>query len=162
MVNLSVIGLRGFPGIEGGVERHCESLYPKLKGDINVTIYRRKPYVSTGGSYNNIHFVDFPSTKTKGLEPFFHSFLASVHAMLKKPDVVHYHNIGPALFSPIMKLRSIPVMLTYHSPNYEHKKWGYIADVARLDILYQYGGIYMDTDVELIRNPDKQSYQTGF
>ncbi len=124
MVNLSVIGLRGFPGIEGGVERHCESLYPKLKGDINVTIYRRKPYVSTGGSYNNIHFVDFPSTKTKGLEPFFHSFLASVHAMLKKPDVVHYHNIGPALFSPIMKLRSIPVMLTYHSPNYEHKKWG--------------------------------------
>ena len=50
----------------------------------------------------------------------------------------------------------------YMRQAYEHKKWGYIADVARLDILYQYGGIYMDTDVELIRNPDKLLYQTGF
>lgn len=50
----------------------------------------------------------------------------------------------------------------YMRQAYEHKKWGYIADVARLDILYQYGGIYMDTDVELIRNPDKLLYQIGF
>ena len=47
--------------------------------------------------------------------------------MIKKPDVVHYHNIGPALFSPIVKLRHIPVVLTYHSANYEHDKWGYFA-----------------------------------
>lgn len=126
-MKLSVIGLRGFPMIEGGVEKHCESLYPRLKEDIDVTVYRRKPYVKSNGLYEHISFIDFPSTKIKGLEPFFNSFISSVSVLIKKPDVVHYHNIGPALFSPIVKLRSIPVVLTYHSPNYEHNKWGFLA-----------------------------------
>lgn len=126
-MKLSVIGLRGFPMVEGGVERHCESLYPRLDKDIEITVYRRKPYVKTKGNYEHITFVDLPSTKIKGFEPFFHSFIASIDALIKKPDVVHYHNIGPALFSPIVKLRHIRVVLTYHSPNYEHDKWGYCA-----------------------------------
>lgn len=37
---------------------------------------------------------------------------------------------------------------------YEAKKWGFIPDIARLDILYNYGGIYIDTDVEVVRNLD--------
>ena len=126
-MRLSVIGLRGFPMIEGGVEKHCESLYPKLKEDIDITVYRRKPYVKSNGSYGHISFIDLPSTKIKGFEPFFHSFISSISVLLKKPDVVHYHNIGPAVFSPIVKLRNIPVVVTYHSPNYEHNKWGFFA-----------------------------------
>ena len=35
---------------------------------------------------------------------------------------------------------------------YDHKKWAFVADVARFDILSQYGGVYFDTDVELL-NP---------
>lgn len=126
-MKLSVIGLRGFPMIEGGVEKHCESLYPKLKEDIDVTVYRRKAYVKSDGSYDHISFVDLPSTRIKGFEAVFHSFISSVNVLIKKPDAVHYHNIGPALFSPIVKIRKIPVVLTYHSPNYEHKKWGKFA-----------------------------------
>ena len=126
-MKLSVIGLRGFPMIEGGVEKHCESLYPKLREDIDITVYRRKPYVKSNGSYDHISFIDLPSTRIKGFETVFHSFISSVDALIKKPDVVHYHNIGPALFSPIVKIRKIPVVLTYHSPNYEHKKWGKLA-----------------------------------
>lgn len=34
------------------------------------------------------------------------------------------------------------------------KKWAFVSDYARFDILYQYGGIYLDTDVELIRPID--------
>lgn len=50
----------------------------------------------------------------------------------------------------------------YMQQAYEQRKWGYIADVARLDILYQFGGIYMDTDVELVKRPDELLYQTAF
>lgn len=32
---------------------------------------------------------------------------------------------------------------------YEAKKWAFVSDVARLLVVYQYGGIYLDTDVEL-------------
>lgn len=38
---------------------------------------------------------------------------------------------------------------------YEAKKWGFVPDYARLDIVYQYGGIYLDTDVELVKNIDE-------
>lgn len=37
---------------------------------------------------------------------------------------------------------------------YEDRKWAFVSDYARLDVLYEYGGIYLDTDVELIKNFD--------
>ena len=37
---------------------------------------------------------------------------------------------------------------------YQAKKWGFVPDYARLDVVYQHGGIYFDTDVELIKKPD--------
>lgn len=38
---------------------------------------------------------------------------------------------------------------------YNNEKWEFVSDYARLDILYQYGGIYLDTDVELIKSLDE-------
>jgi len=40
------------------------------------------------------------------------------------------------------------------SKAYEEKKWAFVTDYARLDIIYNNGGIYLDTDVELIKNLD--------
>lgn len=45
---------------------------------------------------------------------------------------------------------------------YKAKKWGFVSDYARLDIIYHYGGIYLDTDVEIIRNLDELLYQDAF
>ena len=42
----------------------------------------------------------------------------------------------------------------YVSAAYENKKWAFLTDYARLDIVYHEGGIYLDTDVELLRNLD--------
>lgn len=50
----------------------------------------------------------------------------------------------------------------YMKQAYENKKWGFVSDIARLDIIYQHGGIYFDTDVELIDNIDDLLYQKGF
>lgn len=45
---------------------------------------------------------------------------------------------------------------------YQAKKWGFVSDYTRLDIIYNYGGIYLDTDVEIIRNLDELLYQDAF
>lgn len=37
---------------------------------------------------------------------------------------------------------------------YKNKKWAFVTDYARLDIIYEYGGIYLDTDVELLSSLD--------
>ena len=42
----------------------------------------------------------------------------------------------------------------YIEQAYRRKKWAYVSDYVRLDILYRYGGIYLDTDVELKKSMD--------
>lgn len=42
----------------------------------------------------------------------------------------------------------------YMKQAYEMRKWGFVPDYARLDIVYREGGIYLDTDVELLSNFD--------
>ena len=38
---------------------------------------------------------------------------------------------------------------------YDHQKWAFLSDFVRLWIIYQYGGIYYDVDVELIKSPER-------
>jgi len=42
----------------------------------------------------------------------------------------------------------------YVKEAYTAKKWAFVSDYVRLSVLYKYGGIYMDTDVEVIKNMD--------
>lgn len=42
----------------------------------------------------------------------------------------------------------------YMRQAYEKRKWAFVSDYARLDIIEQYGGVYLDTDVELLKNID--------
>lgn len=42
----------------------------------------------------------------------------------------------------------------YAKEAYENGKWAFVSDYARIDILNEYGGIYLDTDVELVKNLD--------
>ena len=45
---------------------------------------------------------------------------------------------------------------------YENKKWAFVSDVARLWVLYNEGGIYMDTDVEVYKPLDEFLNNEGF
>jgi len=42
----------------------------------------------------------------------------------------------------------------YVKEAYEAKKWAFVSDVARLHALVEYGGVYMDTDIEVVKNID--------
>lgn len=39
----------------------------------------------------------------------------------------------------------------YVKEAYEKKKWAFVSDYARFAILYRYGGVYFDTDVEVLK-----------
>lgn len=46
---------------------------------------------------------------------------------------------------------------------YEAKKWAFVTDYVRLQVVYEQGGIYLDTDVELKKNLDELlGYQAYF
>lgn len=40
----------------------------------------------------------------------------------------------------------------YCKEAYDHKKWAFVSDYARLKVIYEYGGIYLDTDVEVVKD----------
>ncbi len=43
----------------------------------------------------------------------------------------------------------------YVKQAYQEKRWAFVSDYARLKVVYDNGGIYLDTDVELVRSIDK-------
>jgi glycosyltransferase involved in cell wall biosynthesis len=124
MKTIAVIGTRGFPGIQGGVEVHSYFLYTHMR-DAHVRLYRRRAYLTerSAQQFPSIEYIDLPSTRVKGFEAVWHTLLSVLHIAFHRPDVVHIHNIGPGMFAPLLRLMGLPVVLTYHSPNYEHSKW---------------------------------------
>ena len=45
---------------------------------------------------------------------------------------------------------------------YEKKKWAFVADYCRLWVLYNYGGIYLDTDMEILHDLTPFTYNEAF
>jgi alpha-maltose-1-phosphate synthase len=132
LMKIGIIGTRGFPEIQGGLETHCMELYTRLAKNYNirVTVYRRKPYLNEmnrDSEYPNIRFVDLYVPKSKNLETFIHAFFATVHSLFQRYDIVHFHNSGPGFFIPLLKLSHPKIVFTYHNISYTHKKWGAFA-----------------------------------
>lgn len=52
--------------------------------------------------------------------------------------------------------------VTYVRQAYEAKKYAFVSDYARLDIIANHGGVYLDLDVEVIRPLDRFRNHTAF
>lgn len=130
-MRIAFIGQKGIPTIYGGVERHVEELAVCLAArGHDVTVYTRPYYTPrTKKSFRGVKLVSLPSLQTKHLDAISHTFLATVHAMRHKNDIIHYQGVGPSLLSFLPKLfgSKAKVIATFHSIDRKHKKWGPIA-----------------------------------
>jgi glycosyltransferase involved in cell wall biosynthesis len=131
MIKIGVIGSRGFPDIMGGVEKHCEELYPRLADlGIEIIVCRRKPYVTSGTknkTFNNIRFIDVWCLKNKYFEAFFHTMVSVLILRFHRVSILHVHSIGPGFWIFFANLLGFKTVLTFHTPDYIRKKWGYFA-----------------------------------
>lgn len=128
---IAVLGTRGIPNIQGGVEKHCEELYPPLvsKG-CKVRLYARKGYVeSTPAFYKGVEILPLWAPRKKNLEAITHTLAGLIHVGLhrKEFDIVHIHAIGPSLLVPLARLLGLKVVVTNHGPDYDRQKWGKFA-----------------------------------
>ena len=128
-MKLVVTGTRGIPDIMGGVETHCEELFPRIaaKG-VDTTLIRRKDYVRDSlTEWKGVKLVDISAPKRKSYEAVVHTFRAVNKAKKLGADVVHIHAIGPALLVPYAKMLGMKVVFTHHGPDYDRDKWGFAA-----------------------------------
>ncbi|MBI4847195.1 MAG: glycosyltransferase family 4 protein [Nitrospirae bacterium] len=127
MIKVAVIGTRGFPGVQGGIEYHCEQLYTRLvQRGCDVTVFTRLPYVGPGTKeYGGVKLVPIDCPKSKFSENIIHSFKAVLKARGLTPDIVHIHS--SFIFALLARILGMKVLLTIHCQSYKHKKWGFFA-----------------------------------
>lgn len=130
-MKIVVTGTRGIPDILGGVETHCEELYPRLaKLGHDITVIRRSPYVTEGNKareYKGVALSDIYAPRLKSIEAIIHTTLAVFKARSMNPDILHIHSIGPSLLVPLARLLGMKVVTTNHGPDYDRQKWNGLA-----------------------------------
>nr|CAD6406748.1 glycosyl transferase [Rhizobium sp. Q54] len=128
--HVMMLGLRGVPDIQGGVERHVEMLAQELiRGGWRVEVIGRSPYLrsQTDAIWKGILVTPLWAPRSMMLEAFVHTFAGVVYAAFKRPDILHIHAIGPGLFTPLARVFGLKVVTTHHGYDYDREKWGPLA-----------------------------------
>lgn len=132
-MRIIMIGQKGLPAREGGVERHVEDLATRLSREgHDVIAYCRASYASDRmipSSYLGVRLIRVPAIQTKHLETVTQTLCASIHALFMRADIIHYHGIGPSLFAWIPRILAprTRILATFHCQDYFHQKWGAFA-----------------------------------
>jgi glycosyltransferase involved in cell wall biosynthesis len=128
-MRICVIGLRGVPNVIGGIETHCEHLYPLMAAKdpgLDITLITRSAYSpQKRGTWQGTKTVALYAPQFPGAEAAVHTFAALLYArFVLHPDLVHLHGIGPGFFTLMSKLLGFPTVVTHHANDFERPKWG--------------------------------------
>lgn len=130
-MKIAMIGQKGIPVHYGGVEKHVHDLVIGLaSAGHDVTVYSRRWYTKGWNArYRGVYVQHLPSIHTKHLDAITHTFISTLHAIAKRFDIIHYHGVGPSLlaFLPRVLAPKSKVVVTFHSIDRYHQKWGRIS-----------------------------------
>ena len=77
-----VTGLRGIPGVMGGVETHCEELLPRIAAldpKNEIIVLGRGPYIPDGiRSFEGVKVVGLPSSRSQHVEAILSTLVATL------------------------------------------------------------------------------------
>ncbi len=131
ILRVAFIGGRGVISKYSGIETYYEEVGKRLAGrGHEVTAYCRAYFTPAVGEHSGIRVVRLPAIRSKHLETLVHTFLSTWHVSFRPCDVVHYHALGPALFSFIPRLVGKKTVVTVQGLDWQRKKWGRIASAV--------------------------------
>lgn len=125
-MRICMVGLRGIPNVQGGVETHVEQLVSNLVDlGADVHVFARKNYVSDTKPYiwRGITVHPLWAPRSTRLEAILHTVLALFKARFLNPDIVHIHAVGPSLVAPLARILGLRVVFTHHGYDYDREKW---------------------------------------
>lgn len=134
-MRIVVIGHRGIPANFGGSETAVEEIGQRLvqSGHELIVYCRRHNSTSDAKVYKGMERVVLPSINSLSFDMPSHTFLSIWHLALtrKKPDIIHFHGVGNALFFPLLKILSGSItLLVVDGPDWNRPKWGRAARLA--------------------------------
>jgi glycosyltransferase involved in cell wall biosynthesis len=127
-VRVAFIGGRGVVSKYSGIESYYEQAGHELaRLGHEVTVYCRSYFTPPITTHNGMRVRRLPTIRSKHLETVVHTLLSTAHAMMADYDVVHYHCLGPALFSFLPRLAGKKTVVTVQGLDWQRGKWGRIA-----------------------------------
>jgi glycosyltransferase involved in cell wall biosynthesis len=127
-LRVAFIGGRGVVSKYSGIESYYEEVGAELaRMGHQVTVYCRSYFTPPIEEHLGMRIRRLPTIRTKHLETLVHTFLSTMHATFSRCDVVHYHCLGPALFSFLPRLAGKKTLVTVQGLDWQRRKWGWIA-----------------------------------
>lgn len=130
-LRVAFIGGRGVISKYSGIESYYEEVGKRLAAmGHEVTVYCRNYFTPKLAEHNGMKLVCLPTVRSKHLETLIHTFLSTLHALTRGYDLVHYHALGPALFSFLPRLAGAKSAVTVQGLDWQRRKWGRLASAV--------------------------------
>jgi glycosyltransferase involved in cell wall biosynthesis len=130
-LRVAFIGGRGVISKYSGIETYYEEVGKRLaQMGHEITVYCRNYFTPALAEHNGMRLVRLPTVRSKHFETVIHTLLSTVHALTRRYDVVHYHALGPALFSFLPRLVGKKSAVTVQGLDWQRKKWGGLASAV--------------------------------
>ncbi len=130
-LRVAFIGGRGVISKYSGIEAYYEEVGKRLvEMGHEVTVYCRNYFTPPQAEHNGMRLVRLPTVRSKHLETVVHTLLSTAHALTQRYDMVHYHALGPALFSFLPRFVRQKTAVTVQGLDWQRKKWGRVASAV--------------------------------
>ena len=160
-VRVAFIGGRGVVSKYSGIESYYEQVGQELAQlGHDVTVYCRTYFTPAIAQHKGMRIVRLPTLRTKHLETLVHTVLSTVHAMFCDYEIVHYHALGPALFSFLPRLAGKKTVVTVQGLDWQRKKWGAFA--ARILQLGELASAFLPNATMVVSKTLRQYYQQSY
>ncbi len=130
-MKIAVIGAKGLPPKQGGIEHYCAGVYPRMVAQgHDVDLFGRSSYTDLPAfheyDFEGVRTISMPSLGMRGMDAFVGSAIGAVMSSKMHYDIVHFHALGPSLFTWLPKLanRNIKVVVTCQGLDWQREKWG--------------------------------------
>jgi glycosyltransferase involved in cell wall biosynthesis len=130
-LRVAFIGGRGVVSKYSGIETYYEEVGARLaEMGHEVTVYCRNYFTLPLKEFCGMRLVRLPTIRSKHLETLVHTVLSTVHALFQNYDIVHYHALGPALFSRFPRWWGTKTVVTVQGLDWQRRKWGGVASLV--------------------------------
>jgi glycosyltransferase involved in cell wall biosynthesis len=129
-MKIAVIGAKGVPPKQGGIEHYCAELYPRIAAEgHSVDLYARSSYTDlpwyTDYDFEGVRVISLPSLNLRGIDAFITAAIGAIQASTTTYDVVHFHALGPSLFTGLPGLATeSKIVVTCQGLDWQRSKWG--------------------------------------
>jgi glycosyltransferase involved in cell wall biosynthesis len=157
-MKIAYIAIKGMP-IGGGIEKYTEELGSRLvESGHEVVVYCSRHYGAKDGTYKGIKLKTLPSFNSRSMQKLSLTLLSSFHQFIEPHvDIVHYHAIGPSIFSFMPRLIGRKTVVQSHGHEWMRAKWGGVGKTFFK--LSEYAAMYFPNRITAVSNVLKDYYE---